>query len=137
MTAESKDMVRQWTDEIYTHKRFERIRYLAHAEYIRHEGTGTWTAPIAEHLERIKALYQPGGGKPRLRFAYYLLAEGDKVVGFGTMRGYRGGASKEDEVYSFVQMFRLAHGKIVETWFPPFVVGVDWRNDPPLRTGPR
>ena len=123
----NKHVVRRWWDEMYAAHRFDELMpALAGPEYIRHEPTGTWTATITEHLQRIKAVYQPGSEKPRPRFSYGLVAEGDKVAGFGMMRGYRGGASNDDEVYSFVQLFRLANSRLVETWFPPWVIGVDW-----------
>jgi predicted SnoaL-like aldol condensation-catalyzing enzyme len=125
--AANRQVVRRWWEEMYAEHRFDELMpALAGPAYIRHESTGTWTATVREHLARVKELYGPGREKPRPQFTAGLLAEGDKVAGWGTMRGYRGGATKDDEVYSFVQLFRLANGRLVETWFPAWVVGVGW-----------
>jgi hypothetical protein len=42
------------------------------------------------------------------------------------MRGYRGGDTRDDSVNSFVQMFRVANTRLVETWFAGWAIGVDW-----------
>ena len=124
---ENKAVIRRWWDEMYAEHRFEALMsQLAGPEYIRHELTGTWTATIEEHLERIKQLYKSDEIVQKPRISYELIAEGDKVAGYGTMRGYRAGGQTGNYVYSFVQLFRLEGQKIVETWFPGWVKNVAW-----------
>jgi predicted SnoaL-like aldol condensation-catalyzing enzyme len=120
-------VLRRWWDEMLSEHRFETLMpELAGPEYIRHESTGSWTTTVADHLQRLKVLYADGGTRPRPRLQYRLVAEGDYVAGWGTMSGYRGGAARDDEIYSFIQLFRLDRGKLAETWLPGFAVGVDW-----------
>ena len=123
----NKAVLRRWWSEMYAEHRFEAMMsHLAGPEYIRHELTGTWTATIEEHLERIKKLYPTGDTVQRPQISSELIAEGDKVAGYGTMRGYRAGGRDGNDVYSFVQLFRLRAAKIVETWFPGWVKDVAW-----------
>lgn len=123
----NKLLVRRWWDEMYAEQRFEELMAeLAGPEYMRHEATGSWTTTVEQHLQRIKDLYTAGRARQPLRISYALVAEGDRVAGWGTMRGYRGGATADHSVNSFVQMFRIVEGRLVETWFAGWAVGVDW-----------
>jgi len=123
----NKLVLRRWWEEMYSGHRIEELMpQLAGPGYVRHEPTGSWVTTIPDHLNRVKGLYVSADDKPRPRWRYQTLAEGEYAVGWGTMRGYRGGASKDDEVYSWAQLFRFAEGKLVETWFPGWLIGVDW-----------
>jgi hypothetical protein len=123
----NKRTVQRWWDEMYSERRFEELMFeLAGPEYIRHEATGSWTTTIQQHLQRVQGLYSPGQTHQPLRISYGLVADGDRVAGWGTMRGYRGGETSADGVNSFVQMFRVANGRLVETWFAGWAIGVDW-----------
>jgi predicted SnoaL-like aldol condensation-catalyzing enzyme len=132
----NKRVLRRWWDEMYREYRFDELMpELAGPEYIRHEPTGSWTTTIAEHLRRVKGLYPAGGTGPQQWASTEIIAEGDLVAGWGTGGGSRVGVG---EVYSLVQLFRVAAGRLVETWFPGYVAGVDWTrwsdSPPPKQT---
>src|SRR5262250_1346601 len=107
MTATSKDIVRQWTDEIYTHKRFERIRDLAARQYIRHEPEGTGTTTPEEHEQRIRQIAHAGVTAPGPR-VYTAVAEQDKVALLGMGLSVAGMPE-----YYYLQVFRVQEGKVV------------------------
>ena len=122
---ENKAVMRRWYDEMYNQRHLALMPELAGPEYIRHEPTGTWTATIAALMERANKAFDDGVTTQGRR-TYALIAEADKVAVLGTARSLDG-----ELEYHFVQVFRLAHGKLVETWFPGYVRGVDWGEMPP------
>ncbi len=93
--------------------------------YIRHEPSGTFTVTVEEQMTLLKERYSGREEAQSREVSNELFAEGDKVCMIGTFRGYRTGG-EPDDVYNYVQVFRLEDGKIVETWFPGFVKNVEW-----------
>lgn len=121
----NKAVIRRWWDEMYPEARWELVRELAGPLYTRHEPTGTFTVTVEEQMELLKGRYSGREEAQSRESSYQLIAEGDKVCGMGTFKGYRKGG-EQDDVYHFLQVFRLENGKIVETWFPGFVKNVEW-----------
>ncbi len=76
---ENKAVMRRWYEEVYNQRHLALMPELAGPEYIRHEPTGTWTATIAEHLERVKQLYGAGKHVAKPRSTYELIAEATKL----------------------------------------------------------
>jgi hypothetical protein len=80
----NKRTVQRWRDEMYGEQRFEKlVAELAGPEYVRHEATGSWTTTIEQHLLRVQRLYRPKETHRPLRITYGLVAEGDRVAGWG------------------------------------------------------
>ena len=121
----NKAVIRRWVDEMYAEARWELMKELAGPLYIRHEPTGTFTVTVEEQMELLKDRYSGREEAQNREVSYQLFAEGDKVCMIGTFRGSRKGGESND-VYNYVQVFRLEYGKIVEIWFPGFVKNVEW-----------
>ena len=121
----NKAVIRRWVDEMYAEARWELVNELAGPLYIRHEPTGTFTVTVEEQMELLKERWSGREEAQSREYSYQLIAEGDKVCMMGTFKGYRIGGEKDD-VYHYVQVFRLEDGKIVETWGPPYVKNVEW-----------
>ena len=121
----NKTVIRRWVDEMYAEARWELVEELAGPLYIRHEPSGTFTVTVEEQMMLLKERYSGREEAQSREGSYELFAEGDKVCMIGTFRGYRKGG-EPDDVYNYVQVFRLEDGKIVETWFPGFVKNVEW-----------
>jgi predicted SnoaL-like aldol condensation-catalyzing enzyme len=119
LEEKNKAVMRRWYEEMYAVPRFELMPEMAGPEIIRHEPTGTFTATVQEHMERVSKLRQEGYIAPSR--TYDLVAEGDKVLVLGT--GYDAAGRVQ---YHFMQLFRLENEKIVEIWFPGYVRGVEW-----------
>ena len=119
----NKAVLRRWYDEMFADQRWELMPELAGPRYTRHESTGTFTVTVEDHAKRLSALY---GERARANVSSYrLFAEGDMVCVIGTFKGYRQGGA-DQEVYNWVQAFRLENGKIVETWWPGYAKNVEW-----------
>ena len=121
----NKAVIRRWVDEMYAEARWELVEELAGPLYIRHEPSGTFTVTVEEQMALLKERYSGREEAQSREGSYELFAEGDKVCMLGTFKGYRIGGGYND-VYNYVQVFRLEDGKIVETWFPGFVKNVEW-----------
>ena len=121
----NKAVIRRWVDEMYAEARWELVEELAGPLYIRHEPSGTFTVTVEEQKALLRERYSGREEAQSREVSYELFAECDKVCMIGTFKGYRVGG-EADDIYNYVQVFRLENGKIVETWFPGFVKNVEW-----------
>ena len=121
----NKAVIRRWVDEMYAEARWELVEELAGPLYTRHEPTGTFTVTVEEQMALLKERYCGREEAQGREVSYQLFAEGDKVCIMGTFKGYRKGGEMDD-VYHYVQVFRLEDGKILETWIPGFAKNVEW-----------
>jgi len=122
----NKAVIRRWIEVMYGEGRFELMPELAGPKYLRHEKTGTFTVDVEDYWKVIRDRYGGAEKAKTLEQSYELIAEGDKVCIIGTSRGFREGGESDSDVLNYVQVFRLLNGKIVETWFPGFVLNVEW-----------
>jgi len=116
-----RSLLSRWYDEMYDDQRFTELGpELSGATFIRHEANGTFSETAEEHAERLatgyaalKAIGGVGGSTPDRR----LFAGADKagVIGFDRKRRR-----------AWVQAWRIADGKFVESWWPGFASDVDW-----------
>jgi predicted SnoaL-like aldol condensation-catalyzing enzyme len=114
-TETTRDVQRRWYQEMYRDGRYlELAPQLCGPIFIRHESSGTFSATAEEHGKRLHDVTR---GNPSPAGNYRAFAEGDTVGAIG--RGQLGG--------NFVQAWRVADGKLVESWWPGFTaLGVDW-----------
>ena len=102
LTDESRAILRRWYEDMYAQGRYlELAPQLCGPVFVRHEGTGTFSATAEEHAARLQ---KGTGGSGRL-FHYRVFAEGDKVGVIGLSPN------------GWVQAWRVAGGKLVESWW--------------------
>ena len=118
-------VVRRWTDEVWNAGELDVAHELVADGCIRHDpGKPPREISLAENLERIGALRQQ---VPDLNFRNDdLVADGDRVVARFTMTG-TDPESHERFAFSGIEIFRLADGKIAETWSSETAAG-PWRD---------
>ena len=84
----NKAVITRWWDEMYAEHRFDELMtQLAGPEYIRHGPAGKKTVTIEEHLQLVKEIYGEGEDVSKPTFSYELIADGDKVAGYGRPSG--------------------------------------------------
>ncbi len=113
-TEATREVHRRWYEEMYREGRyFELAPRLCGPVFIRHESTGTFSATAEEHGKRLQEAF---GGRS-LRLTYRSFAEGDKVgvIGVGDQR-----------FGNWLQTWRVAGSKLVESWSRGTAPGVDW-----------
>ena len=102
-TDATRAVHRRWYEEMYGQGRYlELAPQLCGPVFLRHEPTGTFSATAEEHAAR---LHQGMQGRPVV-MNYDVVAEGRMVAVVGT---YQGGA--------WTQAWRVADGKLVESWW--------------------
>ena len=113
---ETKAVLRRWYDEMWSQKNPDLVTELAGPEYVRHEPNGTRTVTAAEYQEQLRT-FMPNMDVQDLR--YEMVAEDDRVVAIGSWQ--LNGAKQ-----TWVQCFRVANGKLVETWLSGIAADTEW-----------
>ncbi len=106
----NKTILRLWYDEMWAQTHFDLIPSLAGPIYMRHHSRGASDPIPAQEYVRMAAGTEPGAKV--VDFNYRLVAEGDYVGSIGRM------VFDSGHQWDWVQMFRLADGRMVETWLP-------------------
>ena len=113
MAATPREVVIAWTDEVWNKGRVDLVPGLVADPCPRHDPGKFEMMTLAHNLERIN------GARARFPGIHFtnedLVVDGDRVAARWTMR-YTDPASGEARVVTGVEMFRVAEGKIVETW---------------------
>jgi predicted SnoaL-like aldol condensation-catalyzing enzyme len=122
MTREeaNKALMRRWYDEMWARLDFALIPELAGPTYTRHDVRGTRVVTAEEYRDELLAVATQWTIS---HFSYHLIAEGDYVTSIGTWKV--NGTMQWD----WVQAFRVADGKLVETWLPAFAADGKWTRD--------
>lgn len=120
--AANTALMHRWYDEMWSNMNFALIPDLAGPVYVRHHSLAATDHIPAEQYVRLAGAAEPGGKV--VDFNYRLVADGDYVGSIGRM------VFSSGHEWNWVQMFRIADGKLVETWLPGM-----GGNDP--RTYPR
>jgi predicted SnoaL-like aldol condensation-catalyzing enzyme len=113
----NKAVLRRWYDEMWAHCNFDLVPQIAGPTYTRHDFGGTRTVTAEEYRDSLHATVKNWKISD---FHYFLIAEGDYVTAIGTW--LVNGAMRWD----WVQTFRIANGKIVETWLPAMATEGKW-----------
>ncbi|MBA4179873.1 MAG: hypothetical protein C0506_04720 [Anaerolinea sp.] len=118
-------VIQRWTDDVWNRGRLEEVAELVAEGCLRHDaGKPARAISVAENLERIASFRKQ---VPDLHFINNdLVADGDRVVARFTMTG-TDPEKHERFVFSGIEIFRLAGGKIVETWSSETATG-PWRD---------
>jgi predicted SnoaL-like aldol condensation-catalyzing enzyme len=106
----AKAVLSRWYDEMWSNCAFDLIPEIAGPIYTRHDISGA-TRPLSAEQYR-DALKAADRNWKITDFDYFLIAEGDLVVAIGTWK------MGEGRQWDWVQAFRIADGKMVETWLP-------------------
>lgn len=106
----NKAILHRWYDEMWAEMRFDLIPSLAGPTYTRHHSRGATDPIAAETYAQMAGLSEPGAKVAD--FNYRLVADGDFVGSIGRMVFDNG------HQWDWVQLFRIAGGKLVETWLP-------------------
>lgn len=108
-TEQNKALMRRWYDEMWANCNFALIPDLAGPEYTRHDMMGTRTVTAVEYRDQLMSFAAEWTISD---FKYFLMAEGDFVTAIGSWK------IDGDQQWDWVQTFRVANGKLVETWLP-------------------
>jgi len=127
MSAENpKGVLRRWYDEMWSKKDSGLILELVGPVYTRHEMGGTRSVTPEEYRA------QTSGFMEQIEITdmrYSLFAEGDKVCAIGTWK-------VNDNQWDWVQVFRVADDRLVETWLSGIGMESNWTPDVYANTGP-
>ncbi len=120
MTREedNKALLRRWYDEMWASCNFALIPELAGPSYTRHDMVGTREVSAEEYRDQ---LFETSRSWSITDFRYFLMAEGDYVTAIGSWR------VNDAMQWDWVQTFRIASGKIVETWLPAMATEGKWQ----------
>ncbi|MEM7411142.1 MAG: nuclear transport factor 2 family protein [Myxococcota bacterium] len=118
--AEGKALLRRWYDEMWGPKNFALVPELAGPEYTRHDVVGDRTVTAEEYRDQITASCSRWVISD---FHYFLMAEGHFVTAIGTWK------INGEMQWDWVQTFRWAEGKLVETWLPAMATEGRWTPD--------
>jgi hypothetical protein len=113
---EAKAVLRRWYDEMWSKKNFDLIPELAGPDYVRHDMGGSRSVTAEEYRDQTRAI---ASGWEIRNLRYALVAEGDRVVSIGSW-------SVDGRQMDWVQCFRVANGKLVETWLPAMGLETKW-----------
>lgn len=127
-TAETKALLGRWYDEMWGAGQPDLIPKLAGPVYTRHEMGGTRTVTSEEY--RV----QTAGFMSQIAISdlhYRLIGEGDTVCAIGTWRlrnqpGVEGDFGPDGKQWDWVQVFRAAEGRLVETWLSGIGMDSNW-----------
>jgi predicted SnoaL-like aldol condensation-catalyzing enzyme len=106
----AKAVLTRWYDEMWANCDFDLIPQIAGPIYTRNDFSGAKRALTAEQYR--DALKRADRGWNITDFDYFLISEGDLVIAIGTWK------MGEGRQWDWVQAFRIADGKMVETWLP-------------------
>ncbi len=120
---ETLRVLRDWNDLVWGRCDWGRVPEFAGPEYTRHEPNGTRTVAAEDLAREIRGRYS----EP-VRFDYVAFAEDDMAFVTWTMLDRPGGP------ISGVQAYRVAGGKLVETWISA-MPAVVWPSPPPIGEG--
>ncbi|MFV8817894.1 hypothetical protein [Haliea sp. E17] len=110
MSTESTNraVLEHWYDHMWGKTDFDLIPDIAAAKYLRHDMTGANNLMPAEDY---RDMLKPNIGHLEVQeFEYYLITEGDYVGALGRY------ILEGDRQWDWVQVFRLADGRLAETW---------------------
>lgn len=116
-------VIRRWWDEVWGEERLDLVPELVGEPYVRHGPTGTVTRDHAGLCKDL-AQYLRVLSHPTVSFDDMAVA-GDKVWSRVTMEGVNR-ETGDVRTVSWLQVHRLAGGKIVESWML-YANDVDWR----------
>lgn len=119
---ETLRVCRDWTELVWARADWDRVPEFAGPEYIRHQPHGTRTVTAEAYAREIR-----DGNAGSVRFDYVAFAEGDTAFVTWTRDAKQGPISS-------VQAYRVADGKLVETWVSG-VAPVAWPSAPPIGEG--
>ncbi|MBK6561296.1 nuclear transport factor 2 family protein [Candidatus Amarobacter glycogenicus] len=123
MTVEDTLRVFQaWNDLVWARADWDRVPEFAGPRYTRHEPNGTRVVTAEEYAREIRAR-NPGP----VRFDQVAFAEDDMAFVTWTRDGQQGPVSS-------VQAYRVAGGRLVESWVSA-AVPVAWPSAPPIGEG--
>ena len=113
---ESKAVLRRWYDEMWSQRNADLILELVGPTYTRHESGSTRVVTAREYRDQTHGLMQ---SVKISDMQYALLAEGDMVVAIGSWK-FNG------QEWGWVQAFRVAEGRLVETWLSGIATESGW-----------
>ena len=117
--SEAKAVLRRWYDEMWARKNAELIPELVGPAYVRHEMGGTRTVSPEAYRDQTR------GFMDQVEIAdmrYALVGEGDVVVAIGSWR-------LNGKPWDWVQAFRVAEGRLVETWLSGIGMESAWGDE--------
>lgn len=127
-TAETKELLVRWYDEMWSQGRAELIPELAGPIYTRHEMSGTRSVTAEEYRDQTAGFLTHVSVHD---MKYCLVAEGDKVCAVGSWRlrgrpGAAGDWGPDGKQWDWVQLFRAEDGRLVETWLSGIGMDSNW-----------
>jgi len=106
--ASNRAVLEHWYDHMWGRTDFDLIPDIAAPKYLRHDMTGANNLMPAE---AYRDMLKPALGHLEvLEFQYYLVTEGDYVGALGRF------ILEGDRQWDWVQVFRVADGRLAETW---------------------
>jgi hypothetical protein len=123
----------RWTDEVWREGKLDLVPQLAGPTYLRHENNGTRTVTATQYADDIASTRR---AIPDVRFVVHdCFAEGDRIWTRWTMVGT---SARNGEAVRRMgsQVYRVADGKLVETWVQSSADG-PWPEVPALPAGTR
>lgn len=106
--ANNRAVLEHWYDHMWGKTDFDLIPGIAAAKYLRHDMTGANNLMPAQ---AYRDMLKPNLGQLEVsEFQYYLVTEGDYVGALGRY------ILEGDRQWDWVQVFRLADGRLAETW---------------------
>ena len=106
MASDPRGILTRWYDEMWAKKAFHLVPEIAGPTYVRHEMGGTREISAEDYRDQLLASAQDWEISD---FTYRLITEGDFATAIGSWK-------VNGKQWDWVQAFRVADGKIVETW---------------------
>ncbi len=116
---ENKAVVHRWMYEMWAERNWDLVPELVGPEYVRHESDGTRVVTAEQYRDQLRE--NVGEQGPDGYAQVDMFGEGDKVVVIWSV--------ESPAPVSSVQVYRVADGKLVETWYSRIVQGYAWRWD--------
>lgn len=115
-TERTKAVLRRWYDDMWVQGNWQLVPELAGPTYTRHEFGATRVVTADEYAEQVRAVCE---STTFTDLSYRLIGEGDRVCAIGQWRA--NGAQ-----WTWVQAFRVADDKLVETWLSGLHTDSSW-----------